>query len=120
MAWEYTEDRYWTTSNVSRSHRQEDILLGTYMYLRLGYSDTKQGSTRNAVVYNSIYNYTASFGDHHLLRSGLYAKGEHDTDEDAPSAAFFGTSLRYYNFVDRLNRWFARLQLDGARNIRED
>ncbi|MDF1821466.1 MAG: hypothetical protein P1U64_07835 [Alcanivoracaceae bacterium] len=120
LAWEYTEDRYWTTSNISRSHRQEDILLGTYSYVRMGYSDTKQGSTRNAIVYSMLYNYTASFGDHHLLRSGLSADGEHDTDTDAPNSTFFGAAMQYYNFIDRKNRWYAHLRFNGARNIRED
>lgn len=120
LGWEFIEDRYWTTSNISRSHRQEDILLGAYFDLRAGHTRKAWDSTLNAHIYSFQHSYTASFGDHHLLRFSASANGQHNTDTDLPESTFYQTGLRYFQFPDRNNRWFANLTYAVGRNIEKN
>lgn len=117
---EAIEDRYWTTSNISHSHRHEDILLGFYTYLRAGYAKKDWDSTINAVVFRAEQRYTASFGDHHLLQFRASSDGRHNLDTDLPESTFYHGVVQYYHFPDRKNRWFARGRYSVARNVNQD
>lgn len=119
-SWQFLEDRYWTTSNISRSHRQEDILLGLQTDLKLGYSDTGLGASRDAVVYSAFASHTASAGDHHLLRSSVDVSGHYDTDDHTAQETLYGIAFRYYKFIDNRNRWYARVHFRGTHNARDD
>jgi hypothetical protein len=120
LAWESIEDRYWTTSNISHSHRHEDILLGLYTYLRAGYARPQWGSTHRAVIYDASQGYTASFGDHHLLQLSASADGRYDLDADRPESTVYAAGASYYHFPDRKNRWYANLRYKVGRNLRDD
>lgn len=120
LSWESIENRFWTTSMISHSHRHEDILLGFHWFLRAGYASTRWNSTSNAVIYDFEHRYTASLGDHHLLRLGLGADGRHNTDTDLPESTFYNATATYYHFPDRKNRWFAEARYITGRNITED
>lgn len=118
VSWSWQQDRFQTTSNVNRSHRQEDVQLGFSHSLRLGYANERFDSTNNAVIINASASYSTFFRQDQLLRTSLFLNGQRDSD--ALQSSFFGSHSRYYYFMNEKNRWFARLQLDGGRNIRLD
>lgn len=120
VSWEVIEDRFWTTSNISHSHRHEDILLGYYSYLQAGYARQAWNSTRNAIVFDVQQQYTASYGDHHLLQLMASSDGRHNLDTDLPESTFYRAETRYYHFPDRENRWYARARFIAARNVNQD
>lgn len=119
ISWELTEDRYWTTSNISRSHRQEDILLGSTVTARVGYASTDFDSTENSTLATLYGGYTAGLGDHHLMRLSAYIDGRYDRDNSEIRSTYHGGKAEYFNFIDRLNRWYARASFDIGRNVLE-
>lgn len=120
VSWESLENRYLTTSNITYSHRQEDLLLGASHFARLGYAPRVLGSSENAAVFIVSSGYTASFGEHHLLRVGASSSGRFVTDGGEFASTFVGGSVSYYNFIDRQNRWYAQFRFDSGKNIRLD
>lgn len=120
VSWEYIEDRYWTTSNITRSHRQEDIPLGMRSSVTLGYASEETGSDRNAAIYGATMAYTLNAGKNHLFRGSAEGTGRYNVDTQHPENAIYSVNLDYFKFIDPNNRWFLNLQYQIARNIRDD
>lgn len=115
ISWNFSQERFATADNINSSHRQEDIQLGFTHDILIGYAHEDFGSTQNAVVFSIATSYATYLRNRHLVRTLVYGRGEHtsETVEDT----FFGTGLYYYFFINEKNRWFARVNFDGARNI---
>ncbi|GAB3370001.1 hypothetical protein NCG89_09170 [Spongiibacter taiwanensis] len=118
--WEYLQDRFWTTSNITRSHRQEDIPIGLRSSVTLGYASESAGSDRNAAIYNYNLSYSTNAGHSHLVRTRAEGSGRYNLDTDLPEEAIYSFNLDYFKFIDPNNRWFINLQYNLARNIRDD
>jgi hypothetical protein len=120
LSWTAIEDRFKTLSNLTQSHRHEDILLGLYNQVRLGYARESWQSTQNAWIFDLTHEYTASFGEHHLLRLGASAQGRYKRDSRLPEDTVYAGRTRYYHFPDPKNRWFARFRYAVGRNLEND
>lgn len=120
VGWEFLENRYLTTSNITYSHRLEDLLLGLSASARIGYASEDIGSSEDAVVFQLGAGYTVSIGAHHLLRLNTESSGRYDTDAERFVSTFVSAGVAYYNFIDRRNRWFVDLRFDAGRNLRPD
>ena len=117
VSWTSIEDRFKTLSNITHSHRHEDILLGLYNRIRLGYAHERWRSTENAWIFSLNHEYTASLGDHHLLRVGASANGRYNLDAELPESTVYAGYARYFHFPDSRNRWFARFRYAVGRNF---
>lgn len=120
LSWTSIEDRFKTLSNITHSHRHEDILLGLFNDIRIGYARERWDSTENAWIFSTQHQYTASMGDHHLLRVGASANGRYNIDAERPEDTVYAGHARYYQFPDQKNRWFARFRYAVGRNFEDD
>jgi hypothetical protein len=117
LSWTSIEDRFKTLSNITHSHRHEDILLGLFHDIQIGYTRERWDSTENAWIFSAQHQYTASMGDHHLLRVGASARGRYDRDAERPEDTVYAGHARYYQFPDPKNRWFAHFRYAAGRNF---
>lgn len=120
VSMESLSDEFWRGSNISVSHRQEDIPLGTRWFASVGVADTALDSSENAYPFALRLSHNRRGGDHHLVSLGLATQGRWRRDDEEWMSAFFTAEARYYYFISRRDRWFARLRFDAANNIRED
>lgn len=117
LSFESIEDQYWTARNVSQIGRQEDIRLGAYWFARAGYASDAWGSNENALIYHIRHQYTLSVGRHHLLQMTGGLNGRYNTDQNRAISNLLTLETRYNHFIDKNNRWHARLRIDVAHNI---
>lgn len=120
LEWRSMEDRFVTLSNITHSHRHEDLLVGFSHRLRLGYASERLDSSHDAWIFEAESGYSASFGNHHLLRVTLSADGRYNIDEGYTENTFYSGLAEYYHFPDRKNRWYAKINYIAGRNINDD
>ncbi len=120
LQWIFIEDRFATLSNITHSHRNEDIAVGFFHQIRLGRSRQQWDSTQNAWIFFLNSEYSASLGDHHLLRLGGSTDGRYNLDAERPENTLFEGKVDYFHFPDRKNRWYARLRYARGRNLDDD
>ncbi|MCG8394010.1 MAG: hypothetical protein MI745_13095 [Pseudomonadales bacterium] len=118
LSWEYQENRHLVASNLNRAERQEDIRLGWYHFLRLGYATEAMGSNTDSLLFSASTSNTRFLHAQHLIRTGMYTNGRHEEGDFI--STFYGANLDYYYFLNHNNRWFARLDLDAGSNLRQD
>lgn len=120
LEWHSIEDRYVTLSNITHSHRHEDLLVGFNHRLRVGYAGESWDSSHDAWIFEAVSGYSASFGNHHLLRLTLSADGRYNVDGGYTENTFYAGQAEYYHFPDRKNRWYARVNYTAGRNLNDD
>lgn len=120
LSLESLSDRFWRASNISFSHRQEDIPLGLRWSARIGVADRGFQSSEDALLFELGSNYTVRGGNHHLTRISLGTEGRWRQDDDELVNSVAAFEARYYYFISRKDRWFAQLRAEAARAIRQD
>lgn len=113
-------DRFWRATNISFSHRQEDIPLGWRWQLGVGSARQSWDSSEDAWLFSAASTYTLRGGNHHLTRFSVAVDGRWREQDDELVGSFASAEARYYYFISRRDRWFVSARLDGARGIRED
>ena len=117
---ESLSDRFWRATNISFSHRQEDIPLGWRWQVGAGVADRHWQSSEDAWLYQLGISHTRRGGNHHLARVSLDTQGRWRTETDELVDSVAALEARYYYFISRKDRWFASLRLEAARGIRQD
>jgi hypothetical protein len=120
LSLESLSDQFWRASNISFSHRQEDIPLGLRWLARVGVADRGFESSEDAVLFELGSSYTVRGGDHHLTRVSIGTDGRWRQDDDELVSSVAAFEARYYYFISRKDRWFAQLRAEAARAIRQD
>lgn len=120
LSLESLSDRFWRASNISFSHRQEDIPLGLRWSARIGVADRGFQSSEDALLFELGSNYTVRGGNHHLTRISLGTEGRWRQDDNELVNSVAAFEARYYYFISRKDRWFAQLRAEAARAIRQD
>lgn len=120
LSLESLSDQFWRASNISFSHRQEDIPLGLRWSARVGVADRGFESSEDALLFELGSSYTVRGGDHHLTRISLGTEGRWRQDDDELVSSVAAFEARYYYFISRKDRWFAQLRAEAARAIRQD
>jgi len=120
LSMESLGDKFWRSSNISVSHRQEDIALGTRWLAQVGVADTALDSSENAYPFVLWVKHNRRGGNHHLVSLGLASEGRWRRDDEQWVSAFFTAKAEYYYFISRRDRWFTMLSFSAADNIRED
>ena len=72
---EIIEDRYYATRNLDQIGRTEDLYLGRFARLELGFASTAFGSTREALVLDGRLGAGAQWNDRHFVINSLQARG---------------------------------------------
>jgi outer membrane protein assembly factor BamA len=117
---ESLSDQFWRATNISFSHRQEDIPLGWRWNLSAGLADRGFQSSEDALLFAAGSSLTRRSGDRHLGRISVSTQGRWRQDDDELVGTFATFEARYYYFISRRDRWFASLRAEAARGIRED
>ncbi|MFN3713981.1 MAG: BamA/TamA family outer membrane protein [Alcanivoracaceae bacterium] len=120
LGWESLSDQFWRASNISFSHRQEDIPLGLRLAMTAGVADTRFNSTEDAVLYSVQVSFSRRGGDHHLLQLGTSSSGRWRQHDEQLVSTFVAAEARHFYFISRRDRWFSQLRVEGATGIRED
>jgi hypothetical protein len=120
LGWESLSDQFWRASNISFSHRQEDIPLGLRLALTAGVADPRWGSSEEALLYSARIQFSRRGGDHHLVQLSVSSNGRWRRDDEELVSTFAAAEARHFYFISRRDRWFSRLRVDAATGIRED
>lgn len=120
LSLESLSDRFWRATNISFSHRQEDIPLGLHWSARVGVADRGFESSEDAVLFELGSSYTLRRGNRHLARVSVGTDGRWRQDDDELVDSVAALEARYYYFISRKDRWFAQLRAEAARGIRQD
>lgn len=117
LEWSWLEDRYATLTNFVHSHRNEDVLVGFAHRLNVGYASESLDSSQDAWVFAADSGYTASYGEHHLMRWLATLDGHYNRDLNRVENTLYSVRGEYYHFTDPQNRWYTRLTYSGGRNL---
>lgn len=120
VQWSMIEDQFITLSNITHSHRNEDILVGFHHSINIGYASESLDSSEDAWIYSASTGYTAGFGTHHLLRVNLGASGRYNLDTHLPESTFYRGQAEYYNYPNHKKRWYASVRYIAGRNLNDD
>src|SRR5690606_18121253 len=120
LEWSSIQDEFVTLSNITHSHRNEDLLVGFAHDVRVGYASETWDSSEDAWVFSGNSGYTAGFSEHHYLRLALGIDGRYDVDTERAENTFYSGHMEYYNFPDNRRRWYARAKYTVGENLDDD
>lgn len=120
VEWSWLEDRYTTLTNFVHSHRNEDVLVGFSHRVNLGYASEQWDSSQDAWVLSANTGYTASAGEHHLLRIKAAVDGHYNRDAGRAENTLYSLRGEYYHFPDARNRWYTRLTYSQGSDLYEE
>lgn len=120
LEWSSIQDSFVTLSNITHSHRNEDVLIGFRHTINIGYASESLDSSEDAWLFAANSEYTVSFGENHLLRLNLGADGRYYLDTKQPENTFYSGGAEYYNFPSGKRRLYASVQYIAGRNLNDD
>lgn len=120
LRWSSIEDNFATLSNITHSHRNEDVLVGFRHSINVGYASESWDSSQDAWIFSADTYYTAGFGQHHLLRLSIGANGRYDLDTNRPENTFYSGGAQYYNYPTHKKRWYMSAHYIVGRNLDDD
>lgn len=113
------ENHFGAFKNLQQIQRVEDVLLGSDMYLRLGYAAESFRNDRDGLLLQAYYSDVLASGDNHLMQF----KSSVALKDYAGSAERFALSqhLTYNHFLNDHSRWYVDAQWDfGKRLLPQD
>ncbi|HMY39960.1 MAG TPA: hypothetical protein PK011_11600 [Marinagarivorans sp.] len=113
------ENHFGAFKNLQQIQRVEDVLLGSDLYVRLGYAAENFRNERDGLLMQAYYSDVLASGDNHLLqfKSSIALK------DYAGSAERFALTqhLTYNHFLSDHSRWYVDAQWDyGKRLLPQD
>lgn len=120
LEWSSVQDNFVTLSNITHSHRNEDVLVGFNHVINIGYASESWDSSEDTWLFHAASDYTASFGANHLLRFHLGVNGRYYLDTKQPENTFYQGRAEYYNFPSGKRRVYASVQYTAGRNLNDD
>ncbi|WP_223670660.1 BamA/TamA family outer membrane protein [Kangiella shandongensis] len=116
---EYQQDRFIKTKNLYLIDRTEDVQLGWYHQLKLGYNSSRLGKEKGVVGFWRG-RFVEKPDDDHLLhffaRLSSEGKSIDRGGNDVGTTAYYGVGLEHFYHSSREHIWYTRLQYRGADN----
>ncbi len=113
------ENHFGAFKNLQQIQRVEDVLLGSDMYVRLGYAGERFHNDRDGLLMQAYFSDVLASGDNHLLQF----KSSVALKDYAGSAERFALTqhLTYNHFLSDHSRWYVDAQWDfGKRLLPQD
>lgn len=116
---EYQQDRFIKTKNLYLIGRSEDVQLGWYHHIKLGYNSSTLGRDKGFVGFWRG-RFVEKPDDDHLLHffANLSSEGEgiDRAGNNVGTIAYYGVGLEYFYHSSREHIWYTRLHYRGADN----
>lgn len=94
VGFEWVEDRFTELHDLDRIGRTEDLNLGHRLQARIGFSSTAFGSTRDQVIFDSVWSHGLRPGARQMFLQDFHAGGR--VGDEGSENILVGARFRYY------------------------
>ncbi len=105
LAFEYQQDRFKTTKNLYLLERTEDVRLGWYHFIRLGYN-LESGYRDNGIVWDLNSSYFGQWNHQNWFRYALNGDGVY-SDKEIDNA-YYRLSYEHFYRVNDFRTWYVK------------
>ncbi len=113
IAFEYQQDKFKKTKNLYLLERTEDIQLGWYHYLKVGFN-LESSYRNNAWVWQLNSSYFGQWNENNWYRAGISGNGVHSANEI--TNAYYNSYYEHFFRVNDFKTWYGRASYRVSEN----